>query len=162
MHALIRDAEPSKATPALEPLFAKSATQPPPPPSQPTGTDQDVKPLGIPVELESGTPPTTFTADWVVCAPSHLSLLTPSSEHRPVAALDTVNAVIILPSAVPFPTPREVPPDENNEPDSNLFVFPPKALQKHLGTCTALQVGAGTCATPAGYCECCTESSRRS
>lgn len=129
----------------------------PPPPSKPSSASA-TRPLGVPVLIEPEKPADVFTADWVIAGASNLPVLFPDApaESSPLPAVPTsVHAIAILPSAVPFPLSREELPEDYNEPDSSLFVFPPAALQEELGTVTALQVGPGTCAGPAGYCEFC-------
>jgi hypothetical protein len=103
-----------------------------------------------------------FTGDWVISSPHLLSTLFPDTvssdeESRPTS----VNLVAILSQAVPFPPPRSTggagETDEEETPaslsDSNLFVFPPNALNDKVGTVTALQLGKGTMSCPDGYRE---------
>lgn len=127
------------------------------------------KPLGIPVQLEPEGEPTTFTADWVISASSHLATLfpasTPSATSKP--SPHTARGIVILDRRIPFPAkvgaPKEAPTEEGeagvaeeddeekNAPDSSLYVFPPQALSDSLGTVTAFQVGSGTFACPEPY-----------
>ncbi|GAA5974063.1 hypothetical protein JCM11641_008238 [Rhodosporidiobolus odoratus] len=129
---------------------------PPPPPASPNSSSSSeqatTRPLGIPITLEEGGPPTMFTGDWVVASPSLLSTLFPSTTVSDDAMCPrSVHLIAILPSPVAFPPPREARgPDEGDEPDSNLFVFPPRSLNSEVGTVTALQVGKGTMSCPEG------------
>ncbi|GAA5831395.1 hypothetical protein JCM11251_004011 [Rhodosporidiobolus azoricus] len=142
-----------KPVPPSQPPFMVHENHPPPPAAPSTAADSDspaTRPLGIPVVLETGEQPTMFTGDWVVSSPHLLSTLSPS--HTPPTVPSSVHLIAILPSPVPFPPPREPRgPDEGDEPDSNLFVFPPQSLSEELGTVTAFQVGKGTMSTPEGY-----------
>lgn len=121
----------------------------------------------------AGQPATTFTADWVVAAPSHLgALFTGSAAGGGAGAPHTVRGIVVSKESVPFPNKGGVKPaaaeDEEGElteggeadedrdaPDSSLFVFPPEAVQAGgravLGTVTALQVASGTFACPEPY-----------
>ncbi|ORY91791.1 GDP dissociation inhibitor-domain-containing protein [Leucosporidium creatinivorum] len=150
IEALQLDSTPGIIVPPSQAPFLVHDTLPPPPSKPSTSSsDSEVKPLGIPVLIESDKPSSVFTADWVVASPSHLPALfptLPTSTEPP----KSVHAIVILPEPIPFPPPREATEEDYNEPDSNLFIFPPKALEESVGTVTALQVGPGTFAAPAG------------
>jgi len=130
-----------------------------PPPSNPSETRETTKPLGIPVQLEEGEEPTMFTGDWVISSPHLLSTLFPSSSAPDrTSSPKSVNLIAILSQPIPFPPPRSTGETEEEKEetlsslsDSNLFVFPPKALNENVGTVTALQVGKGTMSCPDGY-----------
>ncbi|GAA5962077.1 hypothetical protein JCM3765_005514 [Sporobolomyces pararoseus] len=152
--------------PASQPPFMVHEN-PPPPPSNPAASAQDetTRPLGIPVQLEEGDNPTMLTGDWVISSPHLLSTLFPSTKTDDSASPSTtsqesVNLVAILPQPIPFPPPprssEETSIEEGEETpaslsDSNLFVFPPSALDERIGTVTALQLGKGTMSCPDGY-----------
>lgn len=123
-----------------------------PPSSTGTDTTSTTKPIGILLALDPDPAlPMLFTADWVVAAPSHLSTAFPNSTAPPPPP-HSAHAIVILCSPVPFPLVEDAPETEPRDtPDSNLFVFDPKALCVELGTVTALQVGSGTFASPEGY-----------
>ncbi|GAA5905471.1 hypothetical protein JCM5296_005881 [Sporobolomyces johnsonii] len=158
---LVLDPPRGTPVPPSQPPFMVHENPPPPPatPVETQGDAQEIKPLGIPVQLEEGEAPVMFTGDWVVCSPHLRATLFPSSDFPPFqpATPVSVHLIAILPSAISFPPPHTSDPFE--EPieapgdlaDSNLFVFPPKALKEELGTVTALQVGKGTMSCPEGY-----------
>lgn len=150
-----------------------TSSAPPPPPRAPAPAEGDtgVRPLGVPVQLDpEGQPPTTFTADWVVTASSHLGALFPKADGQKEGVPHTVAGIVVLEGAVPFPskagaahrtTPAadegaedadrdEQAAGERDAPDSSLFVFPPEEGGS-LGTVTVLQVASGTFACPDGY-----------
>ncbi|BGP12989.1 hypothetical protein JCM10213_002080 [Rhodosporidiobolus nylandii] len=148
-----------KPVPPSQPPFMVHENPPPPPaapgasfdPAAAVGDEAaTTRPLGIPVSLDEGGPPTVFTGDWVVSSPSLLPTLFPSAVASSTDPA-SVHLIALLASPIPFPPPREPRgADEGDEPDSNLFVFPPKALRKELGTVSALQVGKGTNSCPEG------------
>ncbi|GAA5986401.1 hypothetical protein JCM5350_002908 [Sporobolomyces pararoseus] len=161
------DLQPPTGTPvpASQPPFMVHEN-PPPPPSNPSASTQDqtTRPLGIPVQLEEGQKPTTFTGDWVISSPHLLSTLLPSTETSNSPSCSTtnpssINLVAIISHPVPFPRPPrssdEITAEDEETPaslsDSNLFVFPPSALNERVGTVTALQLGKGTMSCPDGY-----------
>lgn len=111
-------------------------------------------PLSVEVVLDGPeSSPTTFTGDWIVSAHSHLQILFPAASFTP-AKPSSVFAIVILTSAIPFPLSFDsIEQDPSDIPDSNLFIFEPKALMNELGTVTALQVGPGTFSCPEGYCK---------
>jgi hypothetical protein len=133
------------------------------------------KRLAIPVLLDPlPAVSTRFTADWIVSAQSHLSLVLPPTTST-IHSYHSVRAIVILPTSIPFPSalpngdaldptsdtgngdepvvPLQ-PPSERDLPDSNLFIFPPQRFSDLLGTVTALQVGSGTFSCPDAYREC--------
>ncbi|GAA6059072.1 hypothetical protein JCM10212_002043 [Sporobolomyces blumeae] len=166
--------------PASQPPFMVH-DHPPPPPAAPDVADSTdtTRPLGIPVQLDEKEgggrgEPTIFTGDWVVGSPHLLSTLFPNAstsssgqarEPLRTSATDSdsrsIHLVAILSTPIPFPRPRVAPAngaeqtEEDESPagssDSNLFVFPPRALHEAVGTVTAFQVGKGTMACPEGY-----------
>ncbi|GAA5938241.1 hypothetical protein JCM1841_006804 [Sporobolomyces salmonicolor] len=155
--------DPPRGTPVppSQPPFMVHENPPPPPavPVETQGDVQEIRPLGIPVQLEDSEAPVMFTGDWVVCSPHLRSTLFPSTSFSPFQPVlpASVHLIAILPCAIPFPLPHTSDPSEElseapgDLTDSNLFVFPPKALKEELGTVTALQVGKGTMSCPEGY-----------
>lgn len=138
----------------------------------------------VPVQLDpSPAPPTRFSADWIVSTRSHANLLSSlstslPSDVQPVTKLiHAVNAIVILPSPIPFPPPisslateeeevvsnphetddmvKDPSAAQRDESNTNLFVFPPRALSELVGTVTVLQSGRETFACPDGYRESC-------
>lgn len=100
-----------------------------------------------------------FTGDWVISSPHLLPTLFPSSSPPDrTPSPKSVNLIAILSQSIPFSPPRSTGETEEEKEetlsslsDSNLFVFPPKALVENIGTVTALQVGKGTMSCPDGY-----------
>lgn len=135
-----------------------------------TVSEPSTSALGIPVLLEpSLAEATVFTADWIISSSLHLSTLFPTSysteSSKSISLPSSVQGIIILPFAIQCPSPtstssststsaeNDVKQEEENLPDSNLFVFPPGIFQDCLGTVTAFQVGNGTNSCPVDYCK---------
>ncbi|GAA6022952.1 hypothetical protein JCM10207_007727 [Rhodosporidiobolus poonsookiae] len=159
--ALEREPEVGRKVPTAQAPFVQHERKPPAPaaPEAAVGEkegQQQTRPLGIPVELEPGEEPTMFTGDWVISSPHLLPTLFPSSSSSSSSAPTSAHLIAILPSPVAFPPPRapadaEAGAAEEDDPDSKMFVFPPRALRDECGTVTALQVGKGTMSCPEGY-----------
>ncbi|KAM0750143.1 FAD/NAD(P)-binding domain-containing protein [Meredithblackwellia eburnea MCA 4105] len=116
--------------------------------------NEDETALGIPIYLDGPDEPAdVFTADSIVCSPSHFSVLvpstSPSSEEEQVA--EGVEGVLILTSPIPFPRSGEEDEEGKETTSTDLLVFPPKMFREELGTMTVLQTGTETGSCPKGY-----------
>ncbi|GAA5880709.1 hypothetical protein JCM3774_002802 [Rhodotorula dairenensis] len=165
------DLEPEvgRSVPPSQPPFSTPETPPPPPAQAVPGAEATrsssrgdaettPRPLGIPVRLVDDAAPTVFTGDWVVSSPHLLPTLFPS-RPLPDNVVDhprTAHLVAILRAPIPFPPRTSASLEEpsvtaDDEPDSELFVFPPAACHPDMASVTALQTGKGTMSCPDGY-----------
>ncbi|KAM0788650.1 hypothetical protein ACM66B_002752 [Microbotryomycetes sp. NB124-2] len=146
---IVLDAKRGRPVPQAQAPFVAVADLAPKPPQPAFATDAA---LGVPVVIEAGQDPTVLTADWIGVASSHVASLLPKQATSVGSApIKSVRAIAVLGQAIPFPSPRDAPIEDDSRPDSHMFVFAPGALSSELGTVTALQVGPGTFACPAGY-----------
>lgn len=161
------------SVPPSQPPFSTPDSQPPrpavPAESSASPSEDASRPLGIPVRLEDrpDAEPTVFTGDWVITSPHLFSTLFPSRALPGQLASTTSRKaylIAILRRPIPFPPRASAklggdsqseaePPAEQDEPDSQLFVFPPAACHPDLSSVTALQTGHGTMSCPEGYRE---------
>lgn len=112
--------------------------------------------LGVPVVLDEGESADVFTADWVISSASHLATLCPEAAAGANVTPHSVQGVVVLSAPIPF----EAGGSDDDQTDSTLFVFPPRALSAAVGSVTAMQVGHSTFACPDGYCALCHFSAR--